>query len=79
MMRDIEELSTAEAAESLEISEENVKVRLHRARALLRRELYARAGARRADAFAFMGIRCDRVVKNVFARLPMLHQESAQP
>jgi len=79
MMRDIEELSTAEAAESLEISEENVKVRLHRARALLRRELYARAGSSRADAFAFMGIRCDRVVKNVFARLPMLPQESTQP
>jgi RNA polymerase sigma-70 factor (ECF subfamily) len=79
MMRDIEELSTAEAAESLEISEENVKVRLHRARALLRRELYARAGSSRADAFAFMGIRCDRVVKNVFARLPMLPREPAQP
>src|SRR5712691_4605607 len=72
MMRDIEELTTAEAAESLDITEQNVKVRLHRARALLRRELYARAGASHADAFAFMGVRCDRVVKNVFARLAMI-------
>ena len=72
MMRDIEELTTAEAAESLDITEQNVKVRLHRARALLRRELYTRAGVSSADAFAFMGVRCDRVVKNVFARLAMI-------
>jgi RNA polymerase sigma-70 factor (ECF subfamily) len=44
MLRDIEEMSTTEAAEVLEISEENVKVRLHRARALLRKSLYARTG-----------------------------------
>lgn len=69
MMRDIEELSTAETADALELSEENVKVRLHRARALLRRELYARAGTNRASAFGFMGERCDRVVKKVFERL----------
>src|SRR2546421_2450419 len=50
MMRDIEELTTAEAAESLDITEQNVKVRLHRARALLRRELYTRAGVSSADA-----------------------------
>ena len=72
MMRDIEELTTAEAAESLDITEQNVKVRLHRARALLRRQLYTRAGVSSADAFAFMGVRCDRVVKNVFARLAMI-------
>ena len=78
MMRDIEELSTAEAAESLDITEQNVKVRLHRARALLRRELYTRAGVSGADAFAFMGVRCDRVVKNVFARLAMI-QVAADP
>src|SRR5438552_6936405 len=40
MLRDIEELSTAETAECLELTEDNVKVRLHRARALLRRELF---------------------------------------
>jgi RNA polymerase sigma-70 factor, ECF subfamily len=69
MLRDIEELSTTEAAEILEITEENVKVRLHRARALLRKSLYARAGMERKEAFAFHAVRCDRVVKNVFARL----------
>lgn len=36
MLRDIEELSTSETAEILQISEENAKVRLHRARAGLK-------------------------------------------
>lgn len=69
MMRDVEELSTIETAEALDLTEENVKVRLHRARALLRRELYARAGASRRSAFPFMAERCDRVVAAVFQRL----------
>jgi RNA polymerase sigma-70 factor (ECF subfamily) len=72
MLRDIEEMSTADTADSLEISEENVKVRLHRARALLRRELFARAGEQRSEAFPFMGMRCDRVVEAVMRRLAEL-------
>ena len=69
MMRDVEEMNTAEAAEVLDMTEDNVKVRLHRARALLRKELYARAGAKTSAAFQFMGVRCDRVVKEVFKRI----------
>ena len=69
MLRDVEEMNTAEAAAALDISEENVKVRLHRARALLRRELYARAGATSTAAFQFGAARCDRVVEAGFARL----------
>ena len=65
MMRDVEQLNTSETAAALEISEENVKVRLHRARALVRKELFARAGAEAASAFGFMGVRCDRVVATV--------------
>ena len=71
VLRDVEEMSTAEAAEALDMTEENVKVRLHRARALLRKELYARAGANTAAAFQFMGTRCDRVVKEVFRRIAL--------
>ena len=66
MLRDVEELSTSETAAALSLTEENVKVRLHRARALIRRELLARVGASAKDAFPFMGQRCDRVVKRVF-------------
>ena len=69
IMRDVEDMSTTDAAEVLEITEDNVKVRLHRARALLRKSLYARAGMERKEAFNFHAVRCDRVVKNVFERI----------
>jgi RNA polymerase sigma-70 factor, ECF subfamily len=72
MLRDIEGMSTAETAESLNISEENVKVRLFRARAAIRRQLFERAGAASAQAFQFLGVRCDRLVQQVMARIESL-------
>src|SRR5438034_1113052 len=72
MLREVEELSTAETAQVLEATEENVKVRLHRARALLRKQLYATVGKNAREAFTFHAVRCDRVVRNVFARLQQL-------
>jgi RNA polymerase sigma-70 factor, ECF subfamily len=69
MLRDVEEMSTSETADALEMTEDNVKVRLHRARALLRKELYSRAGATTSAAFQFMGTRCDRVVREVLLRI----------
>ncbi len=69
MLRDVEELSTAETASCLNLTEKNVKVRLHRARAFMRRELYASAGPSLKDAFGFDGARCDRIVQRVFAAL----------
>jgi RNA polymerase sigma-70 factor, ECF subfamily len=66
MLRDVEELSTSETAEALGITEQNVKVRLHRARALVRGWLFTRVGAKAREAFPFMGVRCDRVVQSVF-------------
>jgi RNA polymerase sigma-70 factor (ECF subfamily) len=65
--RELEGLSTAETAEALEVGEEAVKTRLHRARAMLRRELFARAGGATAEAFAFGRSRCDAVVARVLA------------
>lgn len=65
MLRDVEEMSTADAAHTLDLSEDVVKVRLHRGRAMLRRELYARAGAKNSAAFQFHASRCDRVVRYV--------------
>lgn len=76
VLRDVEGLSTAEAAQCLETSEDVVKTRLHRARVLLRRELMARAGSEANDAFRFHAVRCDRVVAAVFAQLgvpPVVH------
>ena len=72
VLRDVEEMSTTDTADVLEITEENVKVRLHRARALLRKSLFARAGMERKETFDFHAVRCDRVVKNVFERIQQL-------
>lgn len=69
VLRDVEGLSTAETADSLEITEDAVKTRLHRARALLREELFERAGIAAATAFSFHLSRCDRIVAAVFQRL----------
>lgn len=77
VLRDVEEMSTTEAAETLGISEENVKTRLHRARAMLRKEIYQRAGAKSTSAFQFMGARCDRLVRAVLQRIAMLSSAMA--
>jgi RNA polymerase sigma-70 factor, ECF subfamily len=69
VLRDIEGMSTLETAECLGLNADTVKTRLHRARALLRRELTARVGASASAAFRFHASRCDRVVAAVFAGL----------
>jgi RNA polymerase sigma-70 factor (ECF subfamily) len=46
-----------------------VKTRLHRSRAMLRRELETRAGPPIRETYAFMGVRCDRSVARVLERL----------
>lgn len=72
MLREIEGLSTSETAECLDLTEETVKVRLHRARSLMRRYIYAETGAASAEAFQFLGARCDRMVSAVLERLESL-------
>jgi RNA polymerase sigma-70 factor (ECF subfamily) len=69
MLREVEELSTAETAACLDVSEELVKVRLHRARTELRRLLDTRLGAATREVFGFHLSRCDRVVAAVMARV----------
>jgi RNA polymerase sigma-70 factor (ECF subfamily) len=76
VMREVEQMSTAETAESLDISEESVKVRLHRARALLRKHIYAQTGAATAGAFQFLGARCDRMVSSVLVRIESLNGDT---
>jgi RNA polymerase sigma-70 factor (ECF subfamily) len=69
MLRHVEELSTAETAELLELTEEAVKTRLHRARAALQKALLAKAGGQLPLAFSFLGTRCDRMVASVLLRI----------
>jgi RNA polymerase sigma-70 factor (ECF subfamily) len=69
VLRDVEGLTTAEVAESLDVSEDVVKTRLSRGRAALRRALLERTGASAPEAFRFYRPRCDRVVQHVLARI----------
>ena len=69
MLRDVEGLSASETGEGLGLSEEAVKTRLHRARAMIRRAVSARIGGEAALAFQFHAPRCDRVVNAVLEQL----------
>jgi RNA polymerase sigma-70 factor (ECF subfamily) len=69
VMRDVEEMNVAQTAAILEVSEALVKTRLHRAHAMLRKELFNRAQGRVADLYPFLGARCDRMVKAVLERI----------
>lgn len=75
VLRDVEGMSTAEAAECLDISEDALKTRLSRARALLRDDLFARAGAAAVELFSFHARRCDRMVAGVMERITRLREE----
>lgn len=63
MLREVEGMDTFEVAACLQISESNTKVRLHRARTLLKEELYSLAGG--AEIFEFGNSRCDNIVDRV--------------
>jgi len=69
IFREIEGLSTAETASVLDVDENVVKTRLHRARGLLRDAIEQRIGHQVEEAYAFEARRCDRVVTAVLARL----------
>lgn len=67
--RVIEGMSVDETAELLALQPQTVRSRLHRARALLRKELDAKIGPILLDAFPFAGRRCDRLTAAVLERL----------
>jgi RNA polymerase sigma-70 factor, ECF subfamily len=69
VLRDVEGLSTQQVAEALHLSEQAVKMRLHRARGALREGLFERIGTAALPPFSFAGERCDRIVAGVLARL----------
>ena len=69
VLREIEGLSTSEAADCLGMSAEAAKVSLHRARLRLRETLTRDCGPALQELFAFHAMRCDRVVRGVFQRI----------
>ncbi|HRP56058.1 RNA polymerase sigma factor [Agriterribacter sp.] len=62
MLREIEELSVKETGDILGIEEPNVKVRLNRAKAMLRQTL---SSGVKEHVYAFHLTRCDRLVNHV--------------
>jgi RNA polymerase sigma-70 factor (ECF subfamily) len=69
VMRELEQMSTAESASALDITEETIKVRLHRAKGLLRTAISSRMQESMSETFPFLGQRCDRIVQAVLARV----------
>lgn len=72
VLREVEELSGSETAECLGTTEETVKTRLHRARALLRRRLERIIGGALGRSFSYGGQRCDAMTTAVMARIQIL-------
>jgi RNA polymerase sigma-70 factor (ECF subfamily) len=69
VMRSVEELSVAETAEALGITEESVRIRHFRARSLLREQLAQLVESAQRDLYEFGDQDCDQLVANVLARI----------
>lgn len=70
VMREIEDMNVEETKECLDISEANVKVRLNRAKTMLKESLSRYY--KKEDILHFHLSRCDRMVENVFSWLKAL-------
>lgn len=79
VMREVEEMSVADTASSLGVTEAVVKTRLHRAHAMLRKDLYSRTRGSGAELYQFQAPRCDRVVKAVFERIQSSNKPTRPP
>lgn len=69
VMREIEDMSVRETSEALSLEEPNVKVRLNRAKAMLRDHL---DGYVKDQVYGFHLTRCDRIVHHVLAHLHLI-------
>jgi RNA polymerase sigma-70 factor (ECF subfamily) len=72
VMREVEDMTVAETADCLGITQEAVKTRTHRARALLRSRLERAIGSAAPAAFSYLGFRCDRMTRRVMDRIAQL-------
>ena len=69
MLRLVEGLSTRETAECLRITESNVKVLLHRAKAQFAGKLEELSITGLCERFSFAGHRCDNIVREAMSRI----------
>jgi RNA polymerase sigma-70 factor (ECF subfamily) len=66
VLREVENLKVKETADVLLLEESNIKVRLNRAKTMLRENL---SGYVKENVYAFHLTRCDRIVAKVFTKL----------
>jgi len=69
VLRDVLELDTAETAACLGLSEEAVRVRLHRARAAVAAAITEQLADHAREIYAFDGVRCDRITARVMCNI----------
>jgi len=69
VLREVQQLSTAEVADLLELSPEAVKQRLSRAKSALRSGLEQRTGEALSALYPFEAPRCDKVVNGALTEL----------
>lgn len=76
-LRELNGLSVAETAESLSLSESNVKVRLNRAKAMLRKEIEKTFTTQ--EIYEFNLIYCDKIVNHVMQAIRELNTSGDLP
>lgn len=67
VLREVEGMKNPEIAACLDLTESNVKVRLHRAKLLIKEELYKISSD--ANVLEFGNSRCDKMVESVMRRI----------
>lgn len=72
IMREVENLSIQETAQCLDITEQNVKTRLHRAKEILKEELYKKSKGD-VELFRFGSERCEKVTIAVMLQIGNLN------
>lgn len=74
VLRAVEQMSTEETAQALDIPAATVRSRFHRGRQRLRHSLSRHMSSVLPEVFAFDGERCDRIIAAVLARLAVRPQ-----
>ncbi|WP_370089386.1 sigma factor-like helix-turn-helix DNA-binding protein [Ekhidna sp.] len=67
IMKEVEGMSIAEISECLDLSISNVKVRIHRAKSMIKESLYYQSQS--TDLFEFGFSRCDLLVERVMEQI----------
>lgn len=70
MLKEVQDLEISEISDSLGLSNSNVKVRLHRARNMMKESIMKFSNAK--NAFEFGNSKCDRLVEQVMCKIQEL-------